>query len=75
MLKAARAHDPVALQLLRTVPGVGKVLALVLLYEFHDVSRFPSVGQFLSYERLVKCPHESGGKRTGAVITRSAMCI
>jgi transposase len=65
VLKAARVHDPVGLQLLRTVPGVGKVLALVLLYEIHDVNRFPSVGQFLSYARLVKCPHESGGKRTG----------
>ena len=65
VLKAARVHDPVGLQLLRTIPGVGKVLALVLLYEIHDVNRFPSVGQFLSYARLVKCPHESGGKRTG----------
>jgi len=65
VLKVARVHDPVALQLLRSVPGIGKVLAFVLLYEIHDVNRFPSVEQFLSYDRLVKCPHESGGKRTG----------
>jgi transposase len=65
VLKQARVHDPVALQLLRSIPGVGKVLALVILYEIHDISRFPSVGQFISYARLVKCPHESGGKRFG----------
>lgn len=65
ILKEAREHDPVGLQLLRSIPGVGKVLALVLLYEIHDINRFPSVGQFISYARLVKCPHESGGKRFG----------
>ena len=65
VLKKARVHDPVALQLLRSIPGVGKVLALVMLYEIHDITRFPSVGQFISYARLVKCPHESGGKRFG----------
>jgi len=55
---------PVSLQLLRSIPGVGKVLALVILYEIQDVSRFPTVGQFISYSRLVKCPHESAGKRS-----------
>lgn len=56
---------PISLQLLRSIPGVGKVLALVILYEIQDVSRFPTVGQFISYARLVKCPHESAGKRSG----------
>jgi len=56
-------HDPVALHLLRSIPGVGKTLALVILYEIHDISRFPAVGNFISCARLVKCPHESAGKR------------
>jgi transposase len=56
-------HDPVAVHLLRSIPGVGKTLALVILYEIHDISRFPTVGNFISYARLVKCTHESGGKR------------
>jgi transposase len=55
-------HDPVALHLLRSIPGVGKTLALVILYEIHDISRFPAVGNFISYARLVKCTHESGGQ-------------
>ena len=43
----ARSHDPVAVQLLRTIHGIGKTLA------------------FTIYARLVKCSHESAGKRTG----------
>ena len=50
---------------LQTIPGVGKVLALVLLYEMHHVRRFDSAGQFLSYARLVRCVHESAGKKLG----------
>ena len=56
-------HDPVAVHLLRSIPGTGKTLALVILYEIHDINRFPEVGNFISYARLVKCPHESAGKR------------
>jgi transposase len=58
-----REHDPVAVHLLRSIPGIGKTLALVILYEIHDINRFPAVGNFLSYARLVKCTHESAGKR------------
>ena len=50
---------------LQSIPGVGKVLALVLLYEIHDIRRFPEAGQFLSYARLVRCVHESAGKKQG----------
>jgi transposase len=51
---------------LQTIPGVGKVLALVLLYEIHDIARFGNEGQFLSYARLVRCAHESAGKQLGS---------
>jgi transposase len=65
ILRQARQHDPISLGLLRSIPGVGKILALTILYEVHDINRFPSVGDFVSYARLVKCAHESAGKRTG----------
>ena len=52
-------------QRLRTIPGVGPILALVLLYEMHQVERFEQVGQFLSYARLVRGEHESAGKKLG----------
>jgi len=50
---------------LDSVPGVGKMLALVLLYEIHDISRFPRVQDFVSYCRLVKSKKESAGKSYG----------
>jgi transposase len=51
---------------LRTIPGVGPILALVLLYEMHQVERFEHVGQFLSHARLAPCDHESAGKKLGS---------
>ena len=65
ILKTAKRHDANTLYLLQTVPGIGKILSLVLLYEIHDIHRFPSVQDFASYARLVKCSKESGGKRLG----------
>jgi transposase len=62
VLRQARVHDPQALQLLTSVPGIGKILALTILYEIHDISRFPTVRDFASYSRLVKCERSSAGK-------------
>ncbi len=41
------------------------ILSLVLLYELHTIDRFPSVGDFLSYARLVTPKLTSDGKVTG----------
>src|SRR5262249_20155235 len=49
LTRTAKVDDPQAFQRLRSVPGIGKVLALVLRYAIHDIRRFPEVGQFLSY--------------------------
>jgi transposase len=65
MVKAAKQHDANTLYLLHTVPGIGKILSLVLLYEIHDIQRFPSVQDFVSSCRLVTCAKESAGKRYG----------
>ena len=64
-MKTARQHDANTLYRLQTVPGVGKMLSLVLLYAIHDIHRFPRVQDFVSYCRLVKCTKESAGKRYG----------
>ena len=37
----------------------------MVLYEIHQIDRFPSVQDCASYCRLVKCSKESGGKRLG----------
>jgi transposase len=64
LTRHAKVDDPQTYARLQTIPGVGKILALVLLYEIHDIGRFNAVGQFVSYCRLVKCSHESAGKKT-----------
>jgi transposase len=48
-----------------TIPGVGRIIALNLLYEIEDIGRFPRVQDFASYCRLVKCAKESNGKKFG----------
>ena len=70
IVKTAKQHDANTLYLLQTVPGIGKILSLVLLYEIHDIARFPRVQDFVSYSRLVKCAKESAGKRYGTAGTK-----
>lgn len=53
------------LKLLKTIHGIGRILALTILYEIGDVKRFETVQQFASYGRLVKCKAESAGKTYG----------
>jgi transposase len=65
LVNTAKAHDAQTFYRLRSIPGVGKILALVLLYEIQDINRFPRVQEFVSYCRLVKCAKESAGKRYG----------
>ena len=70
LTRHAKVCDPHTYFLLKTAPGIlyeryrGQVLSLVLLYEIHRIERFPSVGQFVSYCRLVKGTHESAGKKS-----------
>jgi transposase len=63
--RTVKVEDGQTYYLLRTIPGVGKILALVLLYEIHDIRRFADVGNFLSYARLIRPDHESAGKKCG----------
>jgi transposase len=66
LVRTAKVDDVQTYHRLQTLPGVGKVLALVLLYEVHDIHRFAGEGPFLSYCRLVRCAHESAGKQLGS---------
>jgi transposase len=65
IVNTAQQHDAPTLYVLQTVPGIGKILSRVLLYEIHDISRFPSAQDFASYARLVQCSKESAGNRLG----------
>jgi len=65
LLHSAKVDDPVTFGFLRTIPGIGPILGLILLYEIDRIERFPEAGNFLSYSRLVRCAHESAGKVKG----------
>jgi transposase len=51
--------------LIRTVPGIGENLGLTILHEIGDITRFPTVKDFLSYCRLVRGTVASAGKIKG----------
>src|SRR5207342_2617134 len=65
LIRSAKTDDIQTFARLQSVPGIGQILALVLLYEIHDIGRFPRVQDFVSSCRLVKCAKESNGKRLG----------
>jgi len=65
ILRTAKHHDANTLYRLRTVPGIGKILSLVILYEIHDITRFKRPQELASYARLVKCAKQSAGKISG----------
>ena len=51
--------------LLQTIPGIGKILALTIMLEVGDISRFKKVGHFSSYCRCVKSERTSNKKKKG----------
>ena len=48
--------------LICSVPGIGGIVAMTLLTEVHDISRFSNERQFASYLGLVPTSHSSGNK-------------
>ncbi len=69
-MQTAKQQDAQTLYRLQSVPGIGKILSVVLLYEMHDITRFPRVQDFVSYCRLVKCAKASAGQRYGTSGTK-----
>ena len=63
IIQTAKQHDANTLHLRHTVPGIGKILSLVRLYDIPHSDRFPRVQDFASYGRLVTCAKEAAGKR------------
>jgi len=52
-------------ELLLTLPGVGKILALTIMLETGDISRFSKVGNYSSYCRCVSSKRLTNGKKKG----------
>lgn len=66
LVRQTKVHDTQTFHRLRTVPGIGQILAMTILYEIEDINRFSRVQQFVSYARLVKGQKSSAGKRLGS---------
>ena len=62
LTQQVQIHDASAFYLLKTIPGIGRILALTLIYEICTIERFPRVQDLLSYARLVKGDRSSDGK-------------
>jgi transposase len=56
---------------LKTIPGIGEVLAIVIMLETGDVTRFAQVGNFASYARCVDSARYSNGKKKGEGNTKN----
>ena len=56
---------------LRTVPGIGDILAMTIMLETGDINRFHEVGHYASYARLVGSSHLTNGKRKGSGNTKN----
>lgn len=52
-------------ELLKTIPGIGVILALTIMLEVGDINRFEKVGNYSSYCRCVRSDKESNGKKKG----------
>lgn len=57
--------------LLMSVPGIGRILATVILLEIGSITRFETAGNFASYARCVDSQHMSNGKKKGEGNTRN----
>ena len=58
-------------EFLRTVPGIGEILALTIMLEVGDINRFPKVGDFSSYCRCVSSKWITNGKKKGKGNTKN----
>jgi Transposase IS116/IS110/IS902 family len=69
LVQTATQQEAQTLDRLQAVPGIGKIVSLVLRYAMPALTRFPRVQAFVSYGRLVTCAQESAGTRDGTAGT------
>ena len=60
-----------ALEAVRSVPGIGKILGFTIVLETGAIERFASVGDYASYCRMVNADRLSNGKKKGEGNRRS----
>ena len=60
---------------LKTVSGIGEILAVTIALETGDIGRFAGPGNFASYARMVDSRRESNGKKKGEAMSSAATSI
>ena len=64
------------IKILKSLPGIGAVRALVMVAEIGDFSRFPHPNKLASFAGLVPRSHSSGGKeRLGHITKRGSSSL
>ena len=56
---------------LKTVPGIGRILALTIMLETGEIKRFSTVGDYASYCRCVGSQKLSNGEKKGSGNTKN----
>lgn len=57
-------------KLLESIPGIGKILSVMIRYEIDDIQRFISSSKLCSYAGLVPSTYSTGGKTYQGKITK-----
>lgn len=57
-------------ELLKTIPGIGKFFSLLIVYEVDDIGRFAHEKKFFSYMGLVPSTYASGGRTFHGRLTK-----
>ena len=70
VLKQECGQHP-AFPLIKSISGIGEVLAAVILLETGTIERFDNVGNYVSYCRCVGSVHVSNGKKKGEGNTKN----
>lgn len=69
VLAEAKLKEPY--EYILTVPGIGKILALTIMFETGNIKRFQKAGNYSSYCRCVKSERLSNEKKKGRGNTKS----
>ncbi|HXX39049.1 MAG TPA: IS110 family transposase [bacterium] len=69
LVKELTAEDP-AIHWLRSVPGIGSFLAVLIRYEIDTIDRFTTAKRFVSHTGLVPSTYASGQRLTHGRITK-----
>ena len=75
IVKQAKGHNVRNLYLLRSIPGIGKILSLILLYEIHNINRFPASRTSSPIAALSNAPENQEGKSPAPRTAKSATPI